>query len=111
MLKRLRYILYLSLPALFLFSCSKEEKKGSVWDDPSMWYQSEIPFLDSSLPAASGNPGTINAGDIMLYGNNCVVVFYETFNTSYSYTRIGRIKNTANLKKALGSGNVEVTFE
>lgn len=68
-------------------------------------------YMDSSLPAASGNPGTINAGDIMLYGNNCVVVFYETFNTSYSYTRIGRIKNTANLKKALGSGNVEVTFE
>lgn len=68
-------------------------------------------YIDSSLPTASSNPGTINAGDIMLFGSNCVVVFYETFKTSYSYTRIGKVKDITNLKKALGSGNVEVKFE
>lgn len=68
-------------------------------------------YIDSSLPMSSSNPGTINAGDIMLFGSNCVVVFYETFKTSYSYTRIGKVKDASHLKKALGSGNVEVRFE
>ena len=68
-------------------------------------------YIDSSLPTASSNPGTINAGDIMLFGSNCIVVFYETFKTSYSYTRIGKVKDTASLKKALGSADVTIKFE
>ncbi len=68
-------------------------------------------YLDSSLPTDSYRPGTIHAGDLMLYGNNCVVLFYETFSSSYSYTRIGSIDNSAGLTAALGSGNVSVRFE
>ena len=68
-------------------------------------------YLDSSLPTDSYQPGTIHAGDLMLYGNNCVVLFYETFSSSYSYTRIGSIDNPAGLAAALGSGNVSVRFE
>ena len=68
-------------------------------------------YLSSSLPTDSYQPGTIHAGDLMLYGNNCVVLFYETFNTSYSYTRIGAIDNPSGLASALGSGNVSVRFE
>ncbi len=52
----------------------------------------------------------INAGDIMMFGNNCLVIFYESFNTSYSYTRIGHISNTQNLKEDLGTGSVIVKF-
>ncbi len=68
-------------------------------------------YLSSSLPTAAYQPGTIHAGDLMLYGNNCVVLFYKTFNTSYSYTRIGAIDNPSGLAEALGSGNVSVRFE
>ncbi len=77
-------------------------------------------YLSSSLPTAAYQPGTIHTGDLMLYGNNCVVLFYETFNTSYSYTRIGAIDNpsglspadfASSLASALGSGNVSVRFE
>ena len=68
-------------------------------------------YLSTSLPTATYQPGTIRAGDLMLYGNNCVVLFYETFNTSYSYTRLGAIDNPSSLAAALGSGNVSVRFE
>lgn len=68
-------------------------------------------YLDSSLPTDSYQPGTIQAGDLMLYGNNCVVLFYETFSSSYSYTRIGSIDDSEGLAAALGSGNVSVRFE
>lgn len=68
-------------------------------------------YLSSSLPTAAYQPGTIHAGDLMLYGNNCVVLFYETFNTSYSYTRLGAIDDPSGLASALGSSDVSVRFE
>lgn len=68
-------------------------------------------YLPQSLPTNSYRPGTINAGDIMLWGSDCLVVFYETFSSSYSYTRIGRIDNPSGLAAAVGRGNVSVTFE
>jgi len=67
--------------------------------------------LPNSLPANSSNPGTIQVGDVMLYGSNTLVLFYKSFSTQYSYTRIGRIDNTSGLTAALGSGNVMVKFE
>lgn len=67
-------------------------------------------YLNTTFPVNSERVGTIKKGDIMLYGNNCIVIFYESFNTSYSYTKIGYIENTENLSSALGSGSVSVTF-
>jgi hypothetical protein len=66
--------------------------------------------LPRSLPNKPVPPGTIRTGDILLYGNNTVVVFYETFQSSYSYTRIGRVVEGAGLAKALGPGNPRVAF-
>lgn len=68
-------------------------------------------YLSDSLPTKTERVGTINAGDIMLYGGNCVVLFYETFNTSYSYTKIGHIDDVTGLKEAVGRGSVTVKFE
>ena len=64
-------------------------------------------YLDTTLPTNSSNPKRINAGDVMLYGNNCLVIFYKTFDTSYSYTKIGHIDNLPNL----GNGSISVKFE
>lgn len=66
--------------------------------------------LSTTLPVNSERVGSIKKGDIMLYGSNCIVIFYESFNTPYSYTKIGYIENTDNLSSALGSGSVSVTF-
>lgn len=68
-------------------------------------------YLSENLSTDSYRPGTIRNGDLMLYGSNCVVLFYETFSSSYSYTRIGRLDNPSGLASALGRGNVSVTFE
>ena len=68
-------------------------------------------YLDSQLPTDPYTPGTIRAGDLLLYEATCVVLFYETFTSSYSYTRIGALDNPSGLAEALGTGNVSVLFE
>lgn len=68
-------------------------------------------YLDSSLPADASNPGEIHAGDLMLYGSNCIVLFYDSFSTSYTYTPIGRVLDPEGFAAALGSGNVTVSFK
>lgn len=67
-------------------------------------------YLPDSLPTNSSCPSKIRTGDIMLYGNSCLVLFYKDFSTSYSYTPIGRIDDSSGLAAALGSGDVQVTF-
>ena len=67
-------------------------------------------YLSANLPVDSYRPGTIRAGDLMLYGSSCVVLFYETFPSGYAYTRLGQIDNPEGLDAALGRGNVSVRF-
>ena len=65
-------------------------------------------YLDEPLPSDPAAVGRIEAGDVMLYGNNCLVVFYRSFNTTYTYTRLGRISDPDDLADELGDGNVQV---
>lgn len=67
--------------------------------------------LSKNLPTNPSNPGTIKTGDLMLWGANTMVIFYQTFSTSYPYTRLGKVDDPAGLAEALGAGNVTVTFE
>ncbi len=50
-------------------------------------------YFDGSFPINPKKVETVEVGDIMLYGNNCLVIFYESFETDYSYTKIGKIDN------------------
>ena len=67
--------------------------------------------LPGTMPARASTPSSIQTGDLMLYGPSTLVLFYKSFSTTYSYTKIGRIDDPAGLEAALGSGNVAVTFE
>lgn len=68
-------------------------------------------YLPDSLPTDSHRPGNIHAGDLMLYGSDCLVLFYESFSSGYSYTRLGSIDDPSGLATALGRGAVDVTFQ
>ncbi|MGP1540497.1 cyclophilin-like fold protein [Bacteroides pyogenes] len=67
--------------------------------------------LPNSLPTNSSNPQIIKSGDLMLYGSKTLVLFYKSFSTSYSYTKLGVIDDATGLEEALGKGNVIVKFE
>lgn len=67
-------------------------------------------FFSEKFPADSERVGNIKTGDIMLYGSNCLVLFYKSFSTSYSYTKLGYINDVTRLADVLGSGSVQVTF-
>ncbi len=66
--------------------------------------------LPDALPATPVRPGTIRRGDLMLYGSRTLVIFYATFESSYAYTRLGRVLDTAALPEALGSGATRIAF-
>ena len=63
--------------------------------------------LGESLPASHSRI-TTQAGDIMLYQEDQIVIFYGS--NSYSYTPLGRVNDLTGWADALGSGDVTVTF-
>ena len=66
--------------------------------------------LPRALPENASRPQTIHNGDLMLYVSTTLVLFYEKFNSAYSYTRLGRVDDPAGLRQTLGSRGVRVTF-
>jgi hypothetical protein len=66
--------------------------------------------LPKALPVNASRPGTIRTGDLMLYGTDTLVVFYSTFQSSYSYTPLGRVEDPAGLRQALGRSGIRVMF-
>ena len=63
-------------------------------------------YLDTTLPSNPKKPEKIEKGDIMLYVDDCLVVFYKTFKTDYTYTKIGHIDNLPDLD----SNNINIKF-
>ena len=67
----------------------------------------KVGALGTSLPSEN-NQTTTQAGDIVLYQGNQIVMFYGS--NSWSYTRLGHIDDLTGWEEALGSGDVTVTF-
>ena len=68
-------------------------------------------YMTQNFPTDDNISGQIKAGDMMLFGDNCLVFFYKDFKTSYSYTRIGKIKEGDAFAKVVGNGNVTITIQ
>jgi len=51
---------------------------------------------------------TTQAGDIVLYSGNQIVMFYGS--NSWDYTKIGRIDDLSGWEDALGTGSVTAIF-
>ena len=66
--------------------------------------------FSKSFSTSSENVANINKGDIMLFGDNCLVIFYKNFSTRYKYTKLGYIKNTEDLENSFGKGDISITF-
>lgn len=67
----------------------------------------KVGALGTSLPT-SNSQTTTQAGDIVLYQGNQIVIFYGS--NSWSYTRLGHIDDLTGWEEALGNGDVTVTF-
>ncbi len=63
--------------------------------------------LGASLPV-NNSQTTTQAGDIVLYNGNQIVIFYGS--NSWSYTRLGHIDDLTGWEDALGSGDVTMTL-
>lgn len=63
------------------------------------------------FPTAIETIDTIYEGDILLWGDRTLVLFYKTFNTPYRYTRIGKVDDPSGLSKAVGIKNVLVLMK
>ena len=67
----------------------------------------KVGSLGTTLPAEDSQM-TTQAGDIVLYQENQIVLFYGS--NTWSYTKLGEIDDLSGWEEALGSGDVTVTF-
>lgn len=68
-------------------------------------------YLSESIPTDAIKPSLIHEGDLMMFGSDCLVLFYKSFHTNYNYTPLGHINDVSDLENAVGNGNVTVTFQ
>ena len=81
---------------------NKSEKEETV-----MQTSEKVGSLGTTLPG-SNSQMTTQAGDIVLYNNSQIVIFYGS--NSWSYTKLGHVDDLTGWEEALGSGDVTVTF-
>ncbi|MBP1048273.1 hypothetical protein I6N96_18420 [Enterococcus sp. BWM-S5] len=68
-------------------------------------------YLSDSLPMAPEKVGRIEKGDVLLFGSDCFVIFYKGFDTEYSYTRIGKIKDADALEFLENTETIKIHLE
>ena len=69
----------------------------------------QVGSIGKSLPR-NDSQTTTQAGDIVLYSGNQIVIFYGS--NSWSYSRLGKIidRSATELAELLGNGNIEITL-
>lgn len=69
----------------------------------------KVGLLGMNLPT-NDQQITTEAGDIILYQGNALVIYYTP--NSWNFTRLGKINNVTSeiLKEILGDGNVTITI-
>ena len=87
----------------------KQLAKNGLTIDLEMYGDMEqFGSLGSTVPSSDTNL-TANAGDIMLYQSNKIVLFYGS--NTYSYTKLGHINlSKSELTELLGEENVTITI-
>ncbi|MGT2960212.1 cyclophilin-like fold protein [Streptococcus caballi] len=58
-------------------------------------------FLNNPLPREECKPFYIRSGDVMLYGDSGLVIFYDDLTSPYFCTKIGKIIESSNLKRSI----------
>lgn len=67
----------------------------------------KVGTLETNLTTSNSQTNT-QAGDIVLYNGNQIVIFYDSH--SWTYTRLAKIDDLSGWAEALGNGDVQVTF-
>lgn len=65
-------------------------------------------YLPKPLTEQPKSMKEIKKGDVMLYGPNCLVLFYKDFTTRYAYTRLGKVVDFDESAATLGQENSQV---
>ena len=67
-------------------------------------------YFDKSFPTQPQPIQTIEAGDVLLYQNNCLVIFYQAAEPVVPYTRIGKISRFQDIRASFGNASVSVQW-
>lgn len=69
-------------------------------------------YFDTDFSGIEKTFSTIHAGDLMVFGGDCLVLFYDEIkNSPYEYIKLGSLTSTKGLKSALGNNSVKVEFK
>lgn len=68
-------------------------------------------YFSDSFDTSDEELKEIHEGDLLIYDSKCLVLFYESFETNYSYTPLGKISDVTGLKEALGTGITTISFQ
>lgn len=80
--------------------------KMSDMNENEKYYEFEKPFINTP-----SSVNRIKTGDIMLWDDNTLVLFYKGIMSTSEYTVIGHILDVDGLVSAVGKDSVDVHFE
>lgn len=67
-------------------------------------------YMNHSFPSRPRAVKQIHKGDVMLYVDKCLVIFYKDFTTTYSYTRLGCLQNADALDQVADQKEITAQF-